>query len=284
MKRTIRGIFYTAAVLFTSAINAQTDSAAVKEKTKPQLKLSVNYNSNLNYYGRTDSLKSTGVFPMAEFWINPEFYINAAPIFVNNDVQKMEYAGTVSTIGYQHMTEKWLTNLYFLKPFYKQGSQLVQSALKAQSGLSFTHLNKTLNFTFGGDVKFSDKTDFGATLGIDHIIRKEYTDSSILVIDPAFTAYAGTQQFSRTYTQKKSSTLPLPGPQQQQTVTEQVKQFNILAYEFSVPVIYVKKKWQFLATPSFIIPQNLLTVPNRPDLSEHGSNTLYITAGIKYTL
>jgi hypothetical protein len=285
MKRKIRSIFYSAAaILFTTTVHAQTDSTA-KEKTKPQLKLSVNYNSNLNYYGRTDSLKSNGVFPMAEFWINPEFYINAAPIFVNNDVQKMDYAGTVTTIGYQHMTEKWLTNLYLLKPFYKQGSQLVQSALKAQSGLSLTKLNKTLNFTMGGDVKFSDKVDFGATAGIDHIIRKEYKDSSILVFDPAFTAYAGTQQFSRTYTQKKNSTLPLPGtPQQQQTVTEQVKQFNILAYEFSVPVIYVKKKWQFLATPSFIIPQNLLTVPNRPDLSEHGSNTFYVTAGIKYTL
>src|SRR6476661_2678734 len=101
---------------------AQLDSLP---EAKPQFKLSVNYNSNLNYYGRTDSLKSTGVFPLAELWFTPQFYINAAPVFVNNKIQSFEYAGTVATAGYQNMTEKWLTHLYVLKPFYKESSQLV---------------------------------------------------------------------------------------------------------------------------------------------------------------
>jgi hypothetical protein len=38
-----------------------------------------------------------------------------------------------------------------------------------------------------------------------------------------------------------------------------------------------------MATPSYIIPQNLLTVPNRPDLSERGENTFYTTLTAKYT-
>ena len=59
-------------------------------KTKAQLKLSVNYNSALNYYGRVDSLKSSGVFPLLEFWATPNFYMNAAPLFGNNKVQSFE--------------------------------------------------------------------------------------------------------------------------------------------------------------------------------------------------
>jgi hypothetical protein len=257
---------------------AQSDST---QKQKPKFKLGINYNTSLNYYGRTDSLKSTGVFPMAELWLSKDVYINAAPVFVNNAVQSMEYAGTVTSIGYLHTTDKWITNLYLLKPFYKQSSELVQSALKAQTGFSFSRLNKILNITIGGDLKYSDKIDFGATAGLDHLVKKQLKDNSVLVIDPSFYAYAGTQNFTNTYYKKKNGFLLFPGSSEQ--VNESVTQFNILAYEFSVPVVYVKGKWMVLATPSYILPQNLVTIAGRPDLSERGQNMFYATLGLKYT-
>ena len=275
----MKQLFVTLLTLFTFGAWAQ-DST----RTQPQLKLSLNYNSGLHFFGRTDSLKSTGFFPMAEFWASPNFYINAAPIFVNNAVQKMEYAGTVATIGYQYMNEHWLTNINVVKPFYKAEAELVQSALKAQGNLSVTHLNKVANLTLGGDIKLSDKLDFGATAGIDHIIRIENKDNSVLVFDPSLYAYAGTQQFSRTYTKRQAGTLPLPGNGNQQQVTETSTRFNILAYELSVPVIYAKNKVMVIATPSYVLPQNLITVPNRPDLSERGENMFYTTLTLKYTL
>lgn len=249
--------------------------------TSPHLKLGLNYNSNLNLYGRTDSLKSTGFFPMAELWISPTFYINAAPVFVSNSLQSFSYAGTVTTAGYQKITEKWLTNLYVLKPFYKANAQLVQSALQAQTGLSFSRLNKFVNITLGGDAKWSDKLDFGATGGLDHLIKKPNEDGSVWVIDPSAYVYAGTQNFTNTYNRKKQGTLLFPGGTEQ--VTEKVQAFNVLAYEFSLPLVYVKKQWMLLATPSYILPQNLITVPNRPDLSERGERTFYVTLGLKRT-
>lgn len=258
--------------------SAQSDST---EKQEPKFKLGINYNSGLNYYGRTDSLKSTGVFPLAELWFTKDIYVNAAPVFVNNAVQSMEYAGTVTSLGYLHVTDKWISNLYLLKPFYKQSSQLVQSALKAQTGASFSKLNKILNITLGGDLKFSDKVDLGATAGLDHLIKKQFEDKSVLVIDPSFYAYAGTQNFTNTYYKKNNGFLGLPGSTEQ--VNQSVTQFNILAYEFSVPVVYVKGKWMALVTPSYILPQNLITVANRPDLSERGQDMFYATVGLKYT-
>jgi hypothetical protein len=257
---------------------AQTDST---EKQKPKFKIGINYNNALNYYGRTDSLKSTGFLPQAELWFTKDWYINATPVFVNNAQQSFEYAGTVTSLGYLHVTDKWITNFYLLKPFYKQSSQLVQSALKAQTGLSFSRLNKFLNISLGGDAKFSDKVDFGAMAGLDHLIRKELKDHSVLVVDPSFYTYAGTQNFTNTYNKKKTNFVLFPGNTEQ--VTEQVTKFNVLAYEFSIPVVYAKGKWMALATPSYILPQNLLTVANRPDLSERGQNTFYATLGLKYS-
>jgi hypothetical protein len=139
-------------------------------------------------------------------------------------------------------------------------------------------LNKYLNLSAGGDIKFSDKTDYGATAGIDHIFRYELPGSSILVIDPSANLFAGTQQFTKTY-YKQSSFLFFPGVEQ--TVTENVNNFKILSYEFSVPFIYSKGKWQLLFTPAYVIPENLIVIAGRPDLSERGRQLFYFTVGGK---
>src|SRR4051812_40126990 len=115
MKKIV-AIITTCLLLLSSYSNAQTPDSTRPEGVK--FKLGLNYNSGLNYYGRTDSLKSTGVFPLAEVWFTPKFYINAAPIFVNNQLQTMEYSGSVASIGYMSMSDKWISNLYLLKPFY----------------------------------------------------------------------------------------------------------------------------------------------------------------------
>jgi hypothetical protein len=273
-------IFFVTVVLFLTvsfqSAFGQDDSA----KQQIQFKLGVFYNSGLNYYGRTDSLRSSGIFPLAELWFGENFYINAAPVFVNNKSVSFDYAGTVTTAGYQFNADnKWLINIYFVKPFYKSSSQLVQAALKAQGAFSLTWLNKFLNVTGGADVKFSDKTDFGASAGLDHIFRKQFDDNSILVFDPSAFVHAGTQQFTNSY-YKQSNFLFVPNVQQQ--VSESVKNFNILSYEFSMPVIYAKGKFQLIITPAYVIPQNLITVQNRPDLSERGKEMFYATIGAKF--
>jgi hypothetical protein len=277
MKKAVYGWALCVLLLLPFMIKAQSDST--KEDDKPQFKIGVYYNSNLNYYGRIDSLRSSGFFPLAELWFNKSFYINAAPLFIHNSVTSFDYAGTVASAGYRFTSNnKFAGNIYFVKPFYKDNSQLVQSALKGQLTATFTFLNKFINITGGADVKFSDKTDYGATAGVDHIFHFELPGTSVLVIDPSANLYAGTQQFTKSY-YKQNSFLFFPGVEQM--VTEKVSNFNILSYEFSVPVIYAKEKWQLLFTPAYVIPQNLITVANRPDLSERGKRLFYATIGGK---
>jgi hypothetical protein len=266
-------------ICFGCYLQAQSDST---ENSKPQFKLSVNYNSNLHYYGRTDSLRSSGFFPLAELWFK-NFYVNAASVFVNNVSASFDYAGTVATAGYLLISDdkKWFNNFYIVKPFYEKNSQLVQSNLKLQGAFSVTNLNKVINMTGGADVKLSDKVDFGITAGIDHIFRKQFADNSVLVVDPSAFLFAGTQQFTHSYS-KRNNPLILPDPGQ--TVSEEVKSFNILSYEFSMPVIFGKDKFQLLLTPAYVIPQNLISVQGRPELSEMGKEMFYATIGAKIIL
>jgi hypothetical protein len=257
-------------------LNAQSDSIA----QKAVFKLGVFYNSALNYYGRTDSLRSSGVFPLGEIWFDKHLYINAAPVFINNSAASFEYAGTVATAGYMFRDQKWAGNIYVVKPFYKSGSQLVQSALKLQGSAAFSWLNKYLNISAGGDIKYSDKVDYGLNAGLDHLFRFEPGDNKVLVIDPSFYVNAGTQQFTQT-AYKKSGFLLFPGAQQ--LVTEETKKFNILSYEFSMPTVLAIGKLQLILNPAYVIPQNLVVVPQRPDLSERGKEMFYITMGAKFS-
>ena len=264
-------------MLSVCLVNGQTDTT---EKTKTGFKISANYNTGLNYYGRIDSLHSSGFFPLAEIWFNEKFYINAAPVFVNNAASSFQYAGTIASAGYQfNSDDKILGNIYIVKPFYQESAGLVQSALKAQAGMTITLLNKVLNVTGGGDVKFSDKTDIGLTAGLDHIFRHQINDKSVLVIDPSVYVYAGTQQFTKSYLKKSSGFIFFPG--NEQVVTESAQKFNILSYEFSAPVILATGKFQLLFTPAYVLPQNLIVVEGRPDLSERGENLFYATFGAK---
>jgi hypothetical protein len=263
---------------FAISLQAQTDTS---ENSTMHLKLSANFCSNLNYYGRTDSLTSSGFFPLAEVWFNENFYVNAAPIFVSNKSTPFDYAGTVATVGYQFFADekKWFGNLYLVKPFYKSDAPLVQSALKAQAAFSLSNLNKLIDITAGADVKFSDKVDFGVTAGADHIFRKQFADNSVIVIDPSAYLFAGTQQFTKA-NEKTGFLLPRVG----EADSKQVSQFAVLSYEFSVPTIFARGNLQVLFTPAYVIPQNLILVEGRPDLSEKGKETFYATIGIKLTL
>lgn len=276
MKTALLACILTVSNLF---VHAQNDSSVQK---KVQLKLSANYNSGLNYYGRTDSLKSSSFFPLAEVWLNSKFYINAAPVFINNKIQSFEYAGTITSIGFQHMTDHWITSINVLKPFYKETTTLPSSVLKLQTTSSLTWLNKVANLTAGIEGRLSERMDLGITTGIDKSFLISVKNNSFLLINPSVYAYAGTRQFSKTYSKRKSGLIPGLGGQQER-VTENYNELVILSYECSLPLIFMKDKIMVMVTPSYVIPQNLIKDASNPSLNEMGENNFYTSIGVKYS-
>lgn len=237
---------------------------------------SINYQNKLHYFGRTDSLQSSGLFPSVGYQHKSGLYANSNFIFFQNEVQPTTYAGAAVELGYRFPETKHFSgNLFFTKMIYQDKSTLVQSALKAQTGVNLTAQSKVVNFTAGADLKFSDQTDFGVTAGLDHLFIWTIPDSkSAFAFDPSVYLYAGTQNFQQTYQKGRNiNGIPIGNPQ---TVTEQVKKFNILSYEISAPIVYVNGIFNASVTPAYVIPQNLLA-------GEKGGNMFYFTlsAGIR---
>jgi hypothetical protein len=257
------------AMLYTAASFGQTDSATDKKNT---LIASLNYQSKLHYFGRVDSLESSGLFPSIGFELKNGLYATGNFIFIQNSLQPTAYTGTTIEAGYRFPESEHFTgNVFYTYFLYKDNSELVQSALKGQTGVNAAYTNKIVNLNFGADLKFSDKTDIGATFGLDHLFIKKIQDGMALAFNPSAYVYAGTQQFSNTYVKNTSPILGLPTTGQ--TVTEQVTSFNVLAYEFSAPIVFVAGKFNASVTPSYVLPQQLIP-------GENGKYLFYISLGV----
>jgi hypothetical protein len=264
---------------FVCPLFAQDKDSTAKNKT--ELVVAISYNSGLNYYGRVDSVKSTGFYPTAGVNFKNGIYLHSSFVFINN-ASYNGYAATIAEAGYQFKNKKesWSGNIFVNKFFYKDNTGQVQSALKGTAGINLAHLNKIINLNAGADVKLSDKIDIGVSAGLDHTFRIENIGKGVIVIDPSAYLYAGTQNFTNTYYQEKNF-LFLPAGEE--AVTTNSRKFSILSYELSCPVVYGLGKMNLVLSPAYVIPQNLVVVPGRPDLSERGASLFYLTSTLKFT-
>ncbi len=270
-------IFYFA----ESGLMAQSDIADSANISKTEFIAGATYNSALNYYGRIDSLKSKAFYPFVGINFKNGLYINSSFIFINNKLSTT-YAATIAEGGYQfkNKSENWTCNLYANAFFYQVNNSLIQSALKGTAGINVTNLNKIINVNFGGDVKWSTDLDYGISAGLDHTFRIENMGKGIIVIDPSSYVYAGTQKFTKTFYEKKNI---LFFPAGEQLITSNSKKFDILSYEFSVPVVYGLGKMNIIVSPAYVLPENLITVDESGVNSANASNLFYVTATLKFT-
>jgi hypothetical protein len=242
---------------------------------KTHLIIGITGNSSMNYYGRVDSLKSKGLYPFVGVNFKNGLYVNASFVFIHNPLQS-QYAATLVEGGYNFRNKKgtWAGSLSTTRYFYQDNTDLIQSAIKQSIAASITQLNKVVNITIGGDVKFSTQADPGAQAGLDHIIKWTHVfGSGVIVLDPSANVYAGTQHFTQTFIQQQHFLLLPTG---EETVTKDSQQFSVLAYELSLPIVFAYGKFNFILSPAYILPQHVLT--------GNADNLFYTTATLKFTL
>jgi len=257
-------------------------SQNVEDSAKNEFTASINYQSTLHYLGRVDSLKSSGVFPLIGFKSKSGLYLNSTFIFFKNSATPLTYTGTILEAGYKFPYSKNFSgNIYYNHFLYQDKSVLQQAALKGQAGINTTYNNKVVNVNLGGDVKFSNsQTDFGLTIGLDKLVLfTDIIDNAVVAINPSAYMYSGTHNYFQNVKKNNGQGIgSLLG--NNSSSLQQAKQFEILAYEISAPVVLVKGKFNAYVSPAYLMPQHLVVVSGRPDLSERGSDLFYFSAGV----
>src|ERR1035437_9812374 len=110
MKNVTHIFLFFAMILITPiALKAQNDSIRKAEFTA-----SINYQSRLNYFGRTDSLKSSGMYPSIGYQFKCGLYAQGNFIFAHNSVQPYTYAGSTIEAGYRFPQGKKITGNFFV--------------------------------------------------------------------------------------------------------------------------------------------------------------------------
>src|SRR5215212_2226371 len=77
------------------------DSQNVQDSAKNEFSASINYQSTLHYFGRVDSLKSSGLFPVIGLKSKTGLYLNSTFIFIQNSETSISYTGTILEAGYR---------------------------------------------------------------------------------------------------------------------------------------------------------------------------------------
>ena len=257
----------------------------VQDSARNEFSASLNYQSTLHYLGRVDSLKSSGLFPVIGLKSKTGLYLNSTFIFFQNAATPLNYTGTILEAGYKFPYSKNFSgNIYYNHFLYKDQSVLQQAALKGQLGINTAYNNKVVNVNAGADVKFSNgQTDLGFTAGLDRLfLFTDIIENAVLAINPSAYVYSGTHNYFQNVKNSRGQGIGslLGSGNSGSTSIQQAKRFDILAYELSAPVVVVKGKFNAYVSPAYVIPQNLVTVASRPDLSERGSNLFYFSAGV----
>lgn len=249
------------------------------QTTKPDTRRNVftanlDFQSRISYYGRTDSLKSSLLNPGIGYQLKMGLYAQASMIFINNPVQSLDYTAIIFEGGYRFgQNKKFSGNIFYNQYLYEKDTRLIQSVVKSQTGFNVAYETKVITFNINGNLKFSNKTDVGAAAGLDHLFLIRYPNQHAAIgINPSAYAYFGTQNFSHTYYEQKKLFNLIPTTPE--VVTKNSEQFNVLSYEFSLPVVFVYKKFNATLSGTYVMPQHLISGV------ETGSNMFYFSAGV----
>ncbi|WP_343668020.1 hypothetical protein [Chitinophaga sp.] len=256
-------------------LRAQDSTQTTKTDTRRNVfTANLDFQSRISYYGRTDSLKSSLLNPSIGYQLKMGLYAQASMIFINNPVHTLDYTATVLEGGYRFGQNKKVSgNIFYNQYLYEKDTRLIQSVVKSQTGFNVAFETKVITFNINGNLKFSDKTDVGAAAGLDHLFLIRYPKKHAAIgINPTAYAYFGTQNFSKTYYEQKKLFNIIPT--QPEVVTKNSEQFNILSYEFSLPVVFVYKHFNCSLSGTYVLPQHLISGV------ETGSNMFYFSAGL----
>lgn len=263
--------------LFIMLLVAYTATAQDSSQKKPVFSATVAYQSYVHFLGRSDSINTAAALPIVSYQLKNGVYAQGAIVLIHNVVLPLQPAGGSIEAGFRFPeTDHFSGNIFASKFLYKDQSALPQSVLKYQTGINTTIKTVPVNINLGGDLKFSNQTDIGLTGGLDHlfIIPFKKGKAQAIALNPTYTAYAGTQRFSRQYAEKQQDIIGIPVGNTR-VREEEINRISLLAHEITVPVVLVIHKFNAFMSPSFVVPVNLIN-----NIGEYGANKFYITAGV----
>jgi len=230
---------------------AQTDTtAAAADSAKPVSTLTIGtvYANNASYYGQKAAEKTPYLAVAATYRHKSGFYLSGLSYKLLNDKSSTVSAGSLGAGISGKLGKRFSADLSYNHTFYPALSPLLQAGNPDNASLGLVYEN-WVNVGLTGDYAFGKTSDAFATASLSKAINLfSVTKKDIVTITPSADIVAGTQHFYETYVSQqklRDSVLgiiltPITGgsPSGSTTKTVSTTTFNILSYNFKLPLAY----------------------------------------------
>lgn len=246
----MKKIIVFAILLSTFGFNTQAQDS-IKKNQESFFKFSANYLTNSVYNGRKDSLTLPYLTPSITYYDKSGFYIGGSLSYLMASNENRIDLFTLDA-GYDFsISDQFSAGIYAAKYFYNNSSVAVRSETTGSVGGGISFDPGIITLFTGVDFSFASKTDINVSTSISHAFNFGDEGNS-WSITPSIAMNAGTQNLYQDFVRKRR----FRGPNGNTIVMKSSNKFNILDYEFSLPITYDMKKVGFYFTPTYALPQN----------------------------
>ena len=255
MKRFYTSLLFISLIYVSFSLHAQSTSDSTKTVSRSSFRGSVSFLSNAVYNGREDSTAVPYLSAEFGYYHKSGLYITASASYLARD-----HVFDLFSIdaGYNwEISDQFSASFSADKPFYNKSSTNIASAIKGSldAGLIYDPGFITAETTFSG--VFSQKTDMLFSLAISHQFSIETSDEDTYwLIEPGLETNLGTQNFLNGYKTKTGKRKLVTASN---SIVSDGGKFQLLDYEFSLPISYNTKRWSITFSPVYAIPKNPIT-------------------------
>jgi len=250
------------------------------------LNVSLNYSTNTVFVGRKDAAYKSYLNPSLTYMNKTGLFVSLSgdyyPELKTNKFVDYSYEG-----GYQFKLASELTGSVFVsRMLSNSNSTKVNAGVGTSFGTYLSWDNDIINIGTGFDYSKGKFSDLTLTPTVSKDISFSFGDmyQFDLSIDPTLTFSFGSQNFYRYYLIDRKYVNPTVISRINGHIKE-MKKFQLLDYEFSVPVSFSYNDFTFTATPFYVIPVNQPDFKNVLPLLpgfKLSDNTFYFQLGLSY--
>ncbi len=255
MKFSYPGIVLMAIISGTFSVSAQSIADSTKKAEKSYFQGAVDFLTDAVYNGRKDSVANPYLSVDFGYYHKSGWYISGSASYqTNNHVFDLFSVDA----GYNwEISDKFSASFNADKPFYNKTSTSIASGIKASVDAGLTYDTDFITAEASFSAVFSKKTDILTSVLLSHTFEIDgFNDDSYWAIKPEVTANFGTQHFFDDYKARSSKRRILSATS---TTVASNNKFQVLDYEFSLPLSYNAKNWGITFSPVYAIPRNPVT-------------------------
>lgn len=237
---------------FAQKDSTSTDSAGAKST----LTLAAIYSNNASYYGQRAIEKTPYAAVAANYQLRSGIYFSGQTYKLLNDKTSDLSAANIGVGVNFNLAKKLTTDVSYSHSFYPSNSPLLQAANADNASVSLSYQG-WVNTGLTGDYAFGKTNDAFVTAMISKQVNLfSIGKKDIVTITPSADIVGGSQHFYQTYLKEKKirdsvlGLLPVPvfgQPNSNHTDTVMTTAFNVLSYNFKLPLAYNRQHYSIEA-------------------------------------